>query len=146
MSTDTNVETTETETATADATTEVLPEGVERVWFEGEMLNAYGTKLANPIKYRTSYLKYLTHAAMVAAKDEPKEKEIVEFVNATNKANERQKGMLAALNLAGIKKPTLENDDQLKLREMAKIFESAGSSKSVAREKAANALGLKWAE
>jgi len=144
MSDTTTTDTTEATTPVVTATP--LPAGVEEYEFQGVMESAYGQKLETPLTYYARAWKFLTPDAVESAGKWPSKADIVDVVNAQEKANARQKGMLQALNLAGIKKPTLETDDQLKLREMTKIFKSAGASETEARAKASAALGIAWAE
>jgi hypothetical protein len=76
----------------------------------------------------------------------PKDSEIVTFVNARRKASARQKAMQAAVDAAGIVKPTLENDAQLRLKNIAKSLVAGGKSEAEAREIASTITGEVWAD
>ena len=112
--------------------------------FEGVIENAYGKKLDAPITFSATFDAYENHDEVVAEKDELKPQEVVDFRNAQKKANARQKAMQVALDAAGVVKPTLENDSQLRLRKMYDIFVANGSSHDEARTNAATALNLTW--
>lgn len=124
-----------TEQATADSVV---------VKFSGTMENSQGRKLPRPIGYNAKYTKFLTTKGLRAANKYPDDDEILAFVNAQEKANARQKGMNAALSLAGIEKRDINNDDQLKLKGMVKIFVAAGKSNEEARALASATLGIAW--
>lgn len=106
---------------------------------------AYG-KSITPITYAGEYTAFDTIDELKAANEYPSAAEIVKFVNAQRKANARQKALNVALDAAGIIKPTLENDEQLRLREMFKILSAAGKSETEARSIASVTLGIEWAE
>ena len=108
--------------------------------------NAYGKKLDTPVKYSFSFDAYETIEEIKTANDMPKDSEIVSFRNNQRKANARQQSLQAALDAAGIVRPTLENDEQLRLRKMYDIFVANGSSHEEARASASAALNLQWAE
>lgn len=109
---------------------------------EGSAVLEKGAKL----KYDAEYDAF-ENADEVRAKNAwPKDADIVKMVNAQAKANARQKAMTAAQDAAGIIKPTLENDDQLKLRKMYDIFIAAKNTPAEARAKASAALGIEWAD
>ena len=112
--------------------------------FEGVMENAYGKKLESPIKFGGQYDAFENIAEVNSAIAYPKDKEIVDFLNTKEKANARQKAMQAALDAAGIVKPTLETDSQLRLRKMYDILVANGSSEAEAKAIAATTLGLSW--
>lgn len=114
--------------------------------FSGVIENAYGKKLETPITFDAEYDAYENHDEVVAEKDELKPQEVVDFRNAQKKANARQKAMQVALDAANIVKPTLENDEQLRLRKMYDIFIANGSAHDEARKNAAAALNLKWSD
>lgn len=108
---------------------------------------AYGTKLETPIAYEFSYQAYSNIDEVKAANDLLTDEEVVKVRNTERLSNARQKALQAALDAAGIVKPTIENDDQLRLREMFKVLmASKRYTEDAARELAANTLGLSWAE
>jgi hypothetical protein len=114
--------------------------------FEGKIENAYGKPLASALSYEASYDAFDGIDELRAANEFPKDSEIVDFVNAKRKANARQKAMTATLDAAGIVKPTLENDDQFKLREMVKVLTAGGKkTEAEARQIASTVLGIEWA-
>jgi hypothetical protein len=106
---------------------------------------AYG-KAIEPIKYTGSFDAFDSIVELKAANEFPNDAEIVKLVNNQRKANARQKALNVALDAAGIIKPTLENDEQLRLREMFKILQAAGKSEAEARQIASVTLGIEWAE
>jgi hypothetical protein len=109
--------------------------------------NAYGQALATPINYGFDWEDFETPEEVKAAGEWPKDTDVVKYVNVDRKANARQKALQAALDAAGIIKPTLENDEQLRLREMFKVLMSSKRyTEEQAREMAASTLGLAWAE
>jgi len=109
--------------------------------------NAYGQALPTPINYSFDWEEFSTPEEVRAANEWPADKDVVKYVNVDRKANARQKALQAALDAAGIIKPTLENDEQLRLREMFKVLMSSKRyTEEAAREMAANTLGLTWAE
>lgn len=114
--------------------------------FNGTIEQAYGKTLETPISYEAEYNLFESPAEMKSANEWPSDTDIVKFKNAQSKANARQKATVAALDAAGIIKPTLENDEQLRLREMSKILIAAGKSESEARALASATLGIEWAE
>lgn len=110
-------------------------------------VTAYGKKLDTPISYDFAYTVYADHSELVAAKDELTADEQVKVRNTERKNNARQKALTAALDAAGIVKPTIENDDQMRLRETFKsLMSSKKYTEQAARELAAQVLGLEWAE
>lgn len=89
--------------------------------------------------------------AVTAAKELPTDKELVEFVNAKRRANARQKAMLKALDDLGAIKPTLKNDDTLKLKQalatlMAQTLPNGEPryTEEVAKAKVSEFLGIDW--
>lgn len=114
--------------------------------FEAVAESAYGKKLASPIKYSGEYEAYLNMTEIMDKNDFPKDQEIVDFRNTQRKANARQKALQTALDAAGIIKPTLENDEQMRLQNMFKILVAAGKSEAEAKAIAAATLGVEWAE
>lgn len=114
--------------------------------FSGVIENAYGKKLDAPITFDAEFDAFETKAEVEKANELLKDEEVVDFRNAQRKANARQKAMQAALDAAGIVKPTLENDEQLRLRKMYDIFVANGSTPEEARANAAAALNLVWSD
>lgn len=108
---------------------------------------AYGKKLDAPISYDYKWSTYANFDELVAGKDELTPDEQVKVRNTERQNNARQKALQAALDAAGIAKPTLENDDQLRLREFFKVLMSSKKyTEEQARALAATTLSLEWAE
>ena len=106
-----------------------------------------GEPIATPVKYAFDYDAYETVEEIRAANDWLSDEEILKAVNAKRKNSARTKAQNAALDAAGIVKPTIETNDQLRLREMFKVLMSSKRyTEEVARERAAAELGLEWAE
>ena len=112
--------------------------------FSGVIENFYGKPLTEKLAYDAESVKYATPDEVRQANAWPKDSEIVDFVNARAKATARQNAMQAAVNAAGIVKPTLENDDQMKLKGMVKILVAAGKTEAEAKDIASNTLGIAW--
>ncbi len=111
--------------------------------FEGVMEQAYSRKLDTPIKFSGDFSAF-ENKPEIPANLLPTDADIVDWVNNKAKANARQKAMQAALDAAGIVRPTLENDEQLRLRKMYDILVANKTSHEEARAIAAATLGLKW--
>lgn len=108
---------------------------------------AYGSKLETPIAYEFSYQAYQNIDEVKAANDLLTDEEVVKVRNTERLSNARQKALQAALDAAGIVKPTIENDEQLRLREMFKVLMASKKySEEQARALAATTLGIEWAE
>lgn len=105
---------------------------------------AYGKTLETPINYTFSVEEYETHAEVVANKDELTAEETVKVRNVERTNNARQKALTAALDAAGIVKPTIENDEQFRLRKMFDIFKASGHTDESAKAAASAALNIEW--
>jgi len=81
-----------------------------------------------------------------AANDYPSDADVVDFLNAARKAAATTAARTAALEAAGIVKPTRDNDPQVRLKEMAALFKSNGMTMDAARSAASTALGIEWEE
>lgn len=110
---------------------------------KGTMDNAYGKALPKPVSYEGSLELYETPDEVRAANDWPSNDEIVSVVNANRKANARQKFMKAALDAAGIQKPTLE-DPAEQFKQMVKILVTAGKDEATAAQLANATLGTSF--
>jgi hypothetical protein len=107
---------------------------------------AYGQKLTTPITYSYKWVNYQTIAEVDAAQDRLSDEETIKVRNTERQSNARQKALTAALDAAGIVKPTLENDEQLRLREMFKVLMSGKKyTEEQARDLASKTLGIEWA-
>lgn len=105
---------------------------------------AYGRKLEVEIEYKFDWSDYEKYTEVVAAHDEMTEDEVLKQRNNERKAKARQAALTAALDKAGIKKPTLEDDPQYRLKSMYNILIAAKKSHAEARALASKTLGLDW--
>lgn len=110
--------------------------------FKGSIESAYGSTLPAAIKFEGSFEAYADYDEAAAANDLLSHQEIVDAVNNKRKANARQKAMTAALDAAGISKPTLE-DPQVQLKTIIKALVASGRSESEATQVAEATLGVK---
>lgn len=100
--------------------------------FSGTIESAYGKPVSPAIKFDGTFDAYESVEEIRSKNDYPSDDEIVAFKNNQRKANSRQKAMQAALDAAGYEKPTLENDRQLQVRTLVKVFLAAGKSEAEA--------------
>lgn len=106
---------------------------------------AYGKVLDEAIPYEYSWDAYENIDEVRAAKDELTDAEVVKVRNTERQNNSRQAKLTAELTARNILKPTLENDEQHRLKEMLKVLMSSKKySEDEARELAATTLGLSW--
>ncbi len=119
---------------------------MKTVTFAAVAENAYGRKLQTPVKYSGEFLAYESIEEVRAGNDLLTDDEIVDFRNTQRKNNARQKSLQAALDAAGIVKPTLENDPQLRLKQMYTVLIASGKSEAEARTLASTTLGVDWSE
>ncbi len=139
----------ETETVDTVETTS----GRKVVTVKGTIENAYGRKLAenkfkegfskvNEVKYSETYEEY-TDYNLVPKDEQLTEADKLKTVNDSRKANARQKAMQKALDDAGVIKPTMEDDDELKIASIVKgLVASKKSDEEGARTLAKQMLGL----
>lgn len=114
---------------------------------KSQAATAYGEKLTTPIDYDYQWTAYQTTEELVAAKDELTLDEQLKIRNTERQNNARQKALQVALDKAGIIKPTIENNDQLRLKDMFKVLMSSKRySEDEARKLASTTLGIDWAE
>jgi hypothetical protein len=106
----------------------------------GTMENAYGNKLDTPINYEGEFQAYETKAEIVSANDMLSDDEVVAARNSQRRAAARQRLMQAALDAAGIKKPTLETSAELRYKNIYDALVAAGKSASEAESIAKAAL------
>lgn len=111
---------------------------------EGVIETAYGTKLATAIKYSGEFETYEGAAEVKAANDLPSDEEVVAMRNTQRRNNARQKFMQAALDAAGIQKPTLDNSEAMRIKNIVDSLTSGPQPKTVeeATAIARAALGL----
>ena len=106
---------------------------------------AYGKKLDAGIEYEFSYAAYESTDELVAAKDELTLEDQLKVRNTERLNNARAKALQAALDAAGIVRPDIKNDEQLRLREMLKVLMSSGRfDEATAKGVAETTLGLKF--
>lgn len=108
---------------------------------------AYNKDLETPVKFSFTWKIFQTEEEMVAAGAQMSLKQQLKAVNAAAKQTARQASLTEALTAAGIVRPTIENDDQLRLKNMYTVLMSSKRySEDEARELASNTLGIEWAE
>jgi hypothetical protein len=108
---------------------------------------AYNKDLPNKVPFTFSWKIYENEAEMLAAGAQMTPKQQLKAINAAAKQTARQASLTAALDAAGIVRPTIENDDQLRLKNMYTVLMSSKRySEDEARELASNTLGIEWAE
>ncbi len=112
--------------------------------YSGTIESAYGSPLPTALKFNGTFEAFETLDEVRSANEYPTDVDILAFVNGKRKANARQKSMQAALDAAGIVKPTLENDVQLQLRTMLKVLIASGKSEPEARQTAEAVIGAKF--
>lgn len=109
----------------------------------GTMENAYGEKLPKPIDYAGDAEVYETPAEVREKGDWPKDADIVSFVNDRRIAAARQSFMKAALDAAGVKKPTLE-DPKVQFNTIVKAIMASGKDEATAKQLANASLGTSY--
>lgn len=108
---------------------------------------AYGKKLDNPVPYQFDWSEYQSNVEQKAANDMLSDDEQRKARNTLRKTKARQAALTAALSAAGIEKPTEENDEQLRLKNMVKtIMSGKKHTMEQAREIASKTLGIEWAD
>jgi hypothetical protein len=108
---------------------------------------AWTLPLDTPITYPYSWTEYESFEELQAAKDELTNDEQVKVRNVERKNNARQKAYAVAMTEAGIVKPTAENNEQVRLKDMFKVLMTSKKyTEEQARELASTTLGIEWAE
>lgn len=120
---------------------------------DGGLDNMWGKKLPKTVSYVGSFEAYETFAEIVAAKDEPSNEEIVSFRNGQRRANQRQKLMADALDVAAKQwtaegntgenpyvKPTIASSPDMRFKVIYDALIAAGKSEAEATETAKAAL------
>ena len=127
--------------------------------FNGTIESAYGKTLPEKLSFSGTFQAFTItddvagNAVELPATPDGADKitdaitwgDVYAVVNNKRKAKARQKAMNAALDAAGIEKPTME-DPQVQLATMIKGLKAAGKSDVDARTIAETALGVKLAE
>ena len=109
---------------------------------KAETKTAYGQTLPSPITFDFSWDEYENGAELTTANDVLTVDEQVKVRNVERKTKARQAALTAALDAAGVIKPTIENDEQVRLATMTKVLVAAGRSEDAARAEAAEILGI----
>lgn len=115
---------------------------------------AYGKTLDTPLTYEFKWVAYQTDEELVTAKDELTLEEQRKVRNIERETKARGAALTAALDKAGVVKPTEENDPQVGLRNMFRTLQTAkipGTNDrkytdEQAREIASTNLGVEWDE
>lgn len=109
--------------------------------------SAFGKKLDTPIEFTFGWTSYETPVELDAAGDGLSKEEQVRVRNTQRENRARQRAQAAAFEAAGIVRPTEENDDQLRLRNMFKtLMSSKKYTEEAARKMASDVLGIEWAD
>jgi hypothetical protein len=116
---------------------------MKKVTFSGTIENAYGKPVNPPLKFDGSVDAFESAEELRNRGEWPKDSEVVDWKNAQRKQTERQRVMTATLDAAGYEKPTLENDPQVQLKGLIKIYIAAKKSPEEARQLAESTLGIK---
>lgn len=101
---------------------------------------AYGKKLDSPLNVTASY-EHFDNYSDIPGSELPGEKEILNFVNAKNKAAARAAATTKALTDAGIEKPTLESSLEMRFNTIVKALVAGGVPEAQAKEQAASLTG-----
>lgn len=111
----------------------------------------YGTKLPEAISFEYSWTEYPDVDSMVAAKAELTLEEQLKVVNSDRQIAARAAALTIAQKNAGLVKPTAENNDQVRLKDLYKNLQTAkkqdGSRKytdAEAKELASTVSGVAW--
>ncbi len=106
----------------------------------GTIESAYGKKLDAPVKYSGTFEAYENVGEVRSASDMPSDDEVVSFRNTQKRNNTRQRLMQEALDKAGIVKPTFENSEELRYKNIYDALIAAGKSVTEAETIARAAL------
>jgi len=109
---------------------------------EGKMDKAYGQDLPKSLTYSGEFQVYENIGEVKSANDMPSDEEVVNFRNTQRRNNARQKFMQEALDTAGIKKPTLETSEELRIKNIVDSLVASGKSAEEATTIAKAALGI----
>lgn len=112
---------------------------------KGTIKEFNGKKLAEPLDYDYTWKSYVDIDEVRSANKMPDDEAIVKFVNDASQKAARSKAYFKKLEDAGLEKPTLENDPQLRLRTIYNaLMASKQFTEAQAREMASNNLGVAW--
>lgn len=119
---------------------------MKTIQFDGTIENAYGKPVSPALKFEGSYQAFENAEEMRGKGEWPKDSEVVDWRNSQRKQAERQRIMTATLEAAGYEKPTLENDVQVQLKGLIKIYVAAKKPYDEAKALAETTLGAKLEE
>lgn len=108
--------------------------------FSGKVETAYGQTLSKAIPVSGTYEAFESIEEVRAKNEYPSDKDVLNFVNSRAKQNARAAATTAALEAAGIAKPTLESPE-FRLKEMVKVLVASGKSEAEAEQIAKTVLG-----
>lgn len=100
--------------------------------FSGEVSQAYGKQLPNPVKFDGEFDAYENYDEIATANDLPSHDEIVTIVNAKRKASARAKATTAALDLAGYAKPSADDPAVIQANQIKLIQKQFGLDEATA--------------
>lgn len=110
---------------------------MKTVEVKGTIESAYGKPVTEygkqPIPYAGTVENYETIEEIKTANDWPSNDEILSIVNQRKTAAGRAKAIKAALDAAGIEKPTLEDKDEA-VKATVKILMAQGKDEATARQ------------
>jgi hypothetical protein len=94
------------------------------------------------LKFAGEYNEYESADELKERNIWPNDDQIVKWVNRDARNNARNKAQTIAFDAAGIIKPTIENDEMLRLRDMVKILVASGQTEDAAKVAAAAMLNI----
>lgn len=110
--------------------------------FESQAESGRGQKFDTPLKYSGDYTIYESVDELRKANDWPSDEDILEYRNTQRKLAARNKALNAALDAAGVIKPSIENSENLRLAGMVKILVASGMSQEEATDTAKATLKI----
>lgn len=110
--------------------------------FTSEAASGRGKTFDTPLQYGGEFSTYETPDEIRQANDWPNDKEILEYRNTQRKLAARNKALNAALDEAGIEKPSITNSESLRLAGMVKILVASGMSQEEATDTAKATLKI----
>lgn len=119
---------------------------MKTVAWKSTLRTIWGLPVNPPIPISGNIATFESVEEMRAKGEYPSEAQILKFKNAQIKAADKQKVSIAAATAAGLVKPTLENDPQMRLKNIYKTLLANGQSEAEARANASTVLGIEWAE
>lgn len=117
---------------------------MKTITFDATATTAYGKTLDTPVTFSVTFDAYENYPEVERAHDLFTNEEVVDARNSERKQKALAAARSAALDAAGIQKPTLENDNQLQLQTVYKVYIAKGKSHEEARALASAAIGEEW--